>query len=113
MSYSRVQIVESSVPWSKAMRAIKKDGVPALNAQVKAGNLKRWQIIQTGENSGLLINEFENKSQMNKYNKGVSTARQDVDDAVGGRGGPITARLKPAANSSPEPKLLCPSGGFR
>ena len=53
------------------------------SAQVKAGNLKRWQIIQTGENSGLLINEFENKSQMNKYNKGVSTVRQDVDDAVG------------------------------
>ena len=83
MSYTRVQVVKSSVPWSKAMRAIKKDGVPALNAQVKAGNLKRWQIIQTGENSGLLINEFENKSQMNKYNKGVSTARQDVDDALG------------------------------
>ena len=83
MSYMRVQVFEVPLSWSKAMRVIKKDGIPALNAQVKAGNLKRWQIIQTSENSGLLINEFENKSQMNKYNKGVSTARQDVDDALG------------------------------
>jgi len=41
------------------MRAIKKDGQPVLNAQVKAGNWKRWQIVQTVENSGFIINEFE------------------------------------------------------
>jgi len=83
MSYSRVQILESSVPWSKAMREVKKGAEPALNAMVKAGNMKCWQIVQTGENNGLLINEFENKSQMNKYNKAVSATRQDFDDAVG------------------------------
>ena len=83
MSYTRVMVLETTVPFSKVMRAIKKDAEPVLNGQVKAGNLNRWQIVQTGETSGFIINEFDNKAQMNRYNKGVSGARQDIGDAAG------------------------------
>ena len=74
MSYTRVMVLESSVPFSKVMKAIKKDAEPVLNAQVKAGNLNPWQIVQTGENTGFI---------MNKYNKGVNAARQNIGDVVG------------------------------
>ena len=79
MSYTRVMVLESSVPWSKVMRAIKKDGEPVLKAQVKAGNLSSYNAAQTGPNSGVSILEFETKAKMNKVIKAMNSARGDIE----------------------------------
>ena len=83
MSYTRVMVLESSVPWSKVMRAIKKDGEPVLKAQVKAGNLKRWSLVRTGEHAGFLISKLDTKAKMNKYAKTLAAVRRDVEAETG------------------------------
>jgi hypothetical protein len=83
MSYTRVMVFENSIPYAKGMSIFRKQAQPGLNAMKKAGVLKGYSLIQTGEYNGLLITEFDTKAKMNKFVKALSAVRQDVSDAAG------------------------------
>ena len=78
MSYVRVWVIESPIPWSQGMKLFKKEMEPALKAQKKAGLLKSYKVVQTGPNSGLNILEYENKAKMNKVIKATIATRDNV-----------------------------------
>jgi len=60
------------------MKLFKKHLEPGLKAQVKAGNLSRYNSAKTGPNSGVSILEFETKAKMNKVMKAMNFARGDI-----------------------------------
>jgi hypothetical protein len=78
MSYVRVWVVENSSGWAESMKLFKKHLEPGLKAQVKAGNLSRYNSAKTGPNSGVSILEFETKAKMNKVMKAMNSARGDI-----------------------------------
>ena len=82
MSYVRVWVIESPIPWSQGMKLFKKDMEPALKAQKKAGLLKSYKVVQTGPNSGLNILEYENKAKMNKVIKATLATKDNVADQM-------------------------------
>ena len=82
MSYVRVWVIESPIPWSQGMKLFKKEMEPALKAQQKAGLLKSYKVVQTGPNSGLNILEYENKAKMNKVIKATLATRDNVADQM-------------------------------
>ena len=83
MSYTRVMVFENSIPYAKALSIFRKQAQPGLDAMKKAGVLKGYSVIQTGEYNGLLITEFDTKAKMNKFLKALSAVRQGVADAAG------------------------------
>ena len=78
MSYRRVQVAESQLSWSETMKVFRKSVEPALNALKKQKVLLSWTMVQTGDHTGLLITEFDNKAKMNKYFKTMLAIRDDV-----------------------------------
>jgi len=82
MSYVRVWVIESPIPWSQGMKLFKKEMEPALKAQKKVGLLKSYKVVQTGPNSGLNILEYENKAKMNKVIKATLATRDNVADQM-------------------------------
>ena len=84
MSYVRVWVIESPIPWSQGMKLFKKEMEPALKAQQKAGLLKSYKVVQTGPNSGLNILEYENKAKMNKVIKATLATKNNVADQMTG-----------------------------
>ena len=94
MSYVRVWVVESSIPFSEGMKLFKKNMEPALKAQKKAGLLKSYKVVQTGPNSGLNILEYETKAKMNKVIKATLATRQDIGDRAGMQMWVYTGQLK-------------------
>ena len=82
MSYVRVWVIESPIPWSQGMKLFKKEMEPALKAQQKAGLLKSYKVVQTGPNSGLNILEYENKAKMNKVIKATLATKNNVADQM-------------------------------
>ena len=78
MSYRRVQVAESQLSWSETMKVFRKSVEPALNALKKQKVLSSWTMVQTGDHTGLLITEFDNKAAMNKYLKTMAAIRQDI-----------------------------------
>ena len=82
MSYVRVWVIESPIPWSQGMKLFKKEMEPALKAQQKAGLLKSYKVVQTGPNSGLNILEYENKAKMNKVIKATLANKNNVADQM-------------------------------
>ena len=75
MSYTRVLVIENPLSWAEGMKSFRKNTRPALNAAKKAGVLKKYTLVQTGEHSGMLITEFDTKAKMNKYAKAMSGLR--------------------------------------
>jgi len=78
MSYTRVQVAESQLSWSETMKVFRKTVEPALNALKKQKVLLSWTMVQTGDHTGLLITEFDNKAKMNKFLKTIAAIRQEV-----------------------------------
>ena len=78
MSYRRVQVAESQLSWSETMKVFRKSVEPALNALKKQKVLLSWTMVQTGDHTGLLITEFDNKAKMNKFLKTIAAIRQEV-----------------------------------
>ena len=78
MSYRRVQVAESQLSWSETMKVFRKTVEPALNALKKQKVLLSWTMVQTGDHTGLLITEFDNKAKMNKFLKTIAAIRQEV-----------------------------------
>ena len=78
MSYTRVQVFEMSQSWSETMKMFRKTAEPALNALKKQKVLLSWSFVQTGDHTGLLITEFDNKAKMNKFLKTIAAIRQEV-----------------------------------
>ena len=83
MSYTRVMVFENSIPYAKAMSIFRKQAQPGLNALKKAGILKGYSLVQTGEHTGLLIAAFDTKRNMNKYVKALSAVRRDLEAEAG------------------------------
>ena len=61
------------------MSMFRKQAQPGLNALKKAGILKGYSLVQTGEHTGLLIAEFDTKAKMNKYVKALSAVRRGLE----------------------------------
>ena len=78
MSYKRVQVSETPLSWSENMKIFRKSVAPALNSLKKQKVLLSWSFIQTGDHTGLLITEFDNKAKMNKYLKTMRAIRDDI-----------------------------------
>jgi hypothetical protein len=60
------------------MKVFRKSVEPALNALKKQKVLSSWTMVQTGDHTGLLITEFDNKAKMNKFLKTIAAIRQEV-----------------------------------
>ena len=78
MSYMRVQVIDIPMSWSETMKMFRKRVEPALNALKKQKVLLSWSFVQTGDHTGLLITEFDNKAKMNKYLKTMGAIRDDI-----------------------------------
>ena len=95
MSYTRVLVIENPVSWAEGMKVFRKTAEPALNAAKKAGLLNSYSMVQTGDQSGMLITEFDTKAKMNKYVKAMAGIRRETVDETGGQGwvysGPVKA----------------------
>jgi hypothetical protein len=59
------------------MKSFRKNVEPALKAQVKSKTLKNYSMSQTGDHTGLIIMEFANKANMNKFLKTMAAVRNE------------------------------------
>ena len=83
MSYTRVFVSESDLPWSQFMKIFRKSVEPAINAFEKQKIVSSWSLVQTGDSAGILIVNFPNKAAMNKYLKTAMAVRQGVVEETG------------------------------
>ena len=83
MSYMRVLVTESSLSWSETMKIFRKSAEPGLNTFKKQKIIKKWSLVQTGDHTGMVIVEFDNKSKMNKYLTTMATIREDIKNDTG------------------------------
>ena len=83
MSYKRVFVSESDLPWSQFMKIFRKSVEPAINAFKKQKIVSSWSLVQTGDSAGILIVNFPNKAAMNKYLKTAMAVRQGVVEETG------------------------------
>ena len=83
MSYTRVFVSESDLPWSQFMKIFRKSVEPAINAFKKQKIVSSWSLVQTGDSAGLLILNFPNKAAMNKFVKALAAARRDLEQDTG------------------------------
>ena len=83
MSYTRVFVSESDLPWSQFMKIFRKSVEPAINAFKKQKIVSSWSLVQTGDSAGILIANFPNKSAMNKYLKTMAAVRRGVVEETG------------------------------
>ena len=83
MSYTRVLVSESDLPWSQFMKIFRKTVEPGMNAFKKQKIVSSWSLVQTGDSNGLLIANFPNKAAMNKYLKTMAAVRRDIEEDTG------------------------------
>ena len=83
MSYTRVLVSESGVPYSQFLKSFRKTVEPGLNAFKKQKVVSSWSLVQTGDSAGLLILNFPNKAAMNKYLKTMAAVRRDIEEDTG------------------------------
>ena len=83
MSYTRVFVSESDLPWSQFMKIFRKTVEPGMNAFKKQNIVSSWWLVQTGDSAGILIANFPNKSAMNKYLKTMAAVRRGVVEETG------------------------------
>ena len=83
MSYTRVLVSESDLPWSQFMSIFRKTVEPGMNAFKKQKIVSSWSLVQTGDSAGILIVNFPNKAAMNKYLKTAMAVRQGVVEETG------------------------------
>ena len=81
MSYTSVQIFEADRSWAEGMKRFKANVVPGFNAAKKAKMINSWTLVQTGDNTGMLIFEYPNKSARNKFAKAMAATRQGETEA--------------------------------
>ena len=79
MSYTRVLVSESGLPWSQFMKIFRKTVEPGMDAFKKQKIVSSWSLVQTGDSAGLLIANCPNKAAMNKYLKTVSAVRRSLE----------------------------------
>ena len=95
MSYTRVLVSESGVPYSQFLKMFRKSVEPGLNAFKKQKVVSSWSLVQTGDSNGLLIVNFPNKAAMNKYLKIMAAVRRDIEADTGAQSwvyhGPVKA----------------------
>ena len=78
MSVTRVLVFENQVSWAENMKRYKAVSEPFFKQHKKEKTLKSWSIVQTGENTGFAVFNFENKVKMNKFLKTANAHRSDV-----------------------------------
>ena len=83
MSYTRVLVSESDLPWSQFMKIFRKSVEPAINAFKKQKIVSSWSLVQTGGSTGLLIASFPNKAAMNKYLRTMAAVRRGIEEDTG------------------------------
>ena len=62
MSYTSVVVTEGQLSWAEGMKRFRKNAEPGLKAAKKAGMLNSYSVVQTGDNTGMFIFQFPNKS---------------------------------------------------
>ena len=83
MSYTRVLVSESGVPYSQFLKMFRKSVEPGLNGFKEQKVVSSWSLVQTGDSNGLLIVNFPNKAAMNKFVKALAAARRDIEQDTG------------------------------
>ena len=83
MSYTRVFVSESDLPWSQFIKIFRKSVEPAINAFKKQKIVSSWSLVQTGDSNGLLIANFPKKAAMKKYLKTIAVVRRDIEEDTG------------------------------
>ena len=83
MSYTRVLVSESDLPWSQFMKIFRKSVEPAINAFKKQKIVSSWSLVQTGDSAGILIVNFPNKAAMNKYLRTMAAVRRGMEEDTG------------------------------
>ena len=83
MSYTRVLVSESGLPYSQFIKIFRKTVEPGLNGFKKQKVVSSWSLVQTGDSAGLLILNFPNKAAMNKFVKALAAARRDLEQDTG------------------------------
>ena len=83
MSYTRVFVSESDLPWSQFMKIFRKSVEPAINAFKKQKIVSSWSLVQTGDSAGILIVNFPNKAAMNKYLRTMAAVRRGIEEDTG------------------------------
>jgi hypothetical protein len=78
MSVTRVLVFENQVSWAENMKRYKAVSEPFFKQHRKEKTLNSWSIVQTGENMGFAVFNFENKAKMNKFLKTANAHRSDV-----------------------------------
>jgi hypothetical protein len=95
MSYTRVLVSESDLPYSQFLKMFRKSVEPGLNGFKKQKVVSSWSLIQSGDSNGMLIVNFPNKSAMNKYLKIMAAVRRDIEADTGAQSwvyhGPVKA----------------------
>ena len=82
MSCVRVMVFENQMSWTKGKKNFRKAAEPGLKA-LKKKILSKYSLVQTGDHSGILTAEFDNKGKMNKYVKMLSAALRKVEAETG------------------------------
>ena len=83
MSYTRVLVSESDLPWSQFMKIFRKTVEPGMNVFKKQNIVSSWSLVQTGDSTGLLIASFPNKGAMNKYLRTMAAVRRGIEEDTG------------------------------
>ena len=83
MSYTRVNVIESSMSWSKTMKMFRKSVEPGLNEFKKQKVIPNWSLVQTGDHTGPVIIEFDTKAKMNQWHKGMLAVRKGIQADTG------------------------------
>jgi len=83
MSYTRVNVIESSMSWSETMKMFRKSVEPGLNEFKKQKVIANWSLVQTGDHTGLVIIEFDTKAKMNQYLKKFNAIREGIKSNTG------------------------------
>ena len=83
MSVTRVLVFENQVSWAENMKRYKAVSEPFFKQHKKEKTLKSWSIVQTGENTGFAVFNFENKAKMNKFLKTMADHRNQVAAETG------------------------------
>ena len=83
MSYTRVLVSESDLPWSQFMKVFRKSVEPGMTAFKKQKIVSSWSLVQTGDSTGLLIASFPNKGAMNKYLRTMAAVRRGIEEDTG------------------------------
>ena len=83
MSYTRVFIFENPKGFAYNFKFFKSGTKPMLDKLKREKSLKCYSVVQTGENSGLMVFDFVNKTKMNKSLKTMAAHRTDVGGDTG------------------------------